>query len=94
MDKVLIIFAHPQFEKSLVNRALVQAVHNISGVKVHDLYEKYPNFHIDVAHEQKAMQEVNTIILQHPFQWYSCPALMKEWLDVVLTRGWAYGHEG
>ena len=23
--------------------------------------------------------------------WYSCPPLLKEWEDLVLTYGWAYG---
>jgi glutathione-regulated potassium-efflux system ancillary protein KefG len=32
--------------------------------------------------------------LQHPFYWYSAPALVKEWLDLVLEHGWAYGKGG
>jgi glutathione-regulated potassium-efflux system ancillary protein KefF len=34
------------------------------------------------------------LVLLHPIQWYSMPALMKLWLDDVLTHGWAYGHQG
>ncbi len=94
MHPVLIIFAHPTFQNSRVNRALLNAAQSVPGVKIHDLYERYPDFHINVAHEQQAMLEAHTIILQHPFHWYSCPSLMKEWLDVVLTRGWAYGSSG
>src|SRR5262249_20459448 len=26
--------------------------------------------------------------------WYSAPSLVKEWLDLVLTHGWAYGENG
>ena len=33
-------------------------------------------------------------MLQHPFYWYSSPALLKEYLDVVLEHNWAYGTEG
>ena len=29
-----------------------------------------------------------------PFYWYSTPALIKQWEDLVLQHGWAYGHEG
>lgn len=29
--------------------------------------------------------------MQHPFYWYSTPALLKEWQDLVLEHGWAYG---
>ena len=32
--------------------------------------------------------------MQHPFFWYSIPALLKEWIDLVLEHGWAYGREG
>ena len=34
------------------------------------------------------------IVLMHPIQWYSMPALLKLWLDEVLTYGWAYGPGG
>jgi hypothetical protein len=33
-------------------------------------------------------------VLLHPIQWYSMPALMKLWVDDVLTHGWAYGRSG
>ncbi|BBF22862.1 NAD(P)H-dependent oxidoreductase [Sutterella megalosphaeroides] len=29
-----------------------------------------------------------------PFYWYSVPALMKTWMDAVLTRGFAFGTGG
>ena len=35
-----------------------------------------------------------TIVFQHPLFWYSTPALLKEWQDLVLEHGWAYGSEG
>jgi glutathione-regulated potassium-efflux system ancillary protein KefG len=34
------------------------------------------------------------IVLHHPFYWYSAPALLKEWMDLVLELGWAYGPGG
>ena len=34
------------------------------------------------------------MILHHPFYWYSSPALLKEWLDLVLEVGFAYGAGG
>ncbi len=34
------------------------------------------------------------LVLMHPVQWYSMPALLKLWLDEVLTFGWAYGPGG
>ena len=31
------------------------------------------------------------IVFQHPLYMYSCPALLKEWMDRVLGKGFAYG---
>ncbi len=33
-------------------------------------------------------------MFQHPFYWYSMPPLLKQWVDLVLEHGWAYGEEG
>jgi glutathione-regulated potassium-efflux system ancillary protein KefG len=77
-----------------VNRALVDAAREIEGVTVHDLYEHYPEFDIDVATEQQLLLEHEVIVMQHPFFWYSVPAILKEWMDLVLEHGWAYGSQG
>lgn len=92
--RVLILFAHPALEKSRVNRRLADAVRELPGITFHDLYEAYPDFMIHVAREQRLAQEHDVIILQHPFFWYSTPALLKEWEDLVLQHGWAYGTGG
>jgi glutathione-regulated potassium-efflux system ancillary protein KefG len=34
------------------------------------------------------------IVFQHPFYWYSTPPLLKQWEDLVLEHGWAYGSGG
>ncbi len=92
--KILILFAHPAFEKSRVNKILTGAVKDLEGVYFHDLYEAYPDFHIDVKHEQELLDQHDIIIFQHPFFWYSTPAILKEWQDLVLEHGWAYGSQG
>lgn len=94
MARVLLIFAHPAFEKSRVHRRLVQAVADLPGVTFHDLYEAYPHFNIDVPREQALLTDHDLIILQHPFFWYSTPAIIKQWEDLVLEHGWAYGSRG
>ena len=94
MEPTLILFTHPALETSQANRALIEAVKDVEGVTFHDLYEEYPDFQIDIAREQALMEAHGRIVWQHPFFWYSTPALMKEWFDVVLEYGWAYGHEG
>lgn len=94
MPRVLILFAHPAYHRSRANRALVEAVRGLEGVTFHDLYEAYPDLMVDVPREQELLESHGAVVFQHPFYWYSAPALVKEWLDLVLTHGWAYGEGG
>ena len=66
----------------------------MEGVTVNDLYEAYPEFDIDVSREQALVDAHDIIIFHHPLFWYSTPAILKEWQDLVLEHGWAYGSEG
>ncbi|HET9159794.1 MAG TPA: NAD(P)H-dependent oxidoreductase [Caulobacteraceae bacterium] len=90
----LVIFAHPVLERARVAPGLLAAAEGIDGIEIRDLYELYPDFTIDVEAEQAALTRHQRIVLQFPFFWYSAPALLKEWLDLVLTHGWAYGEAG
>lgn len=92
--RILVVLAHPQLEQSRANRALVEAAATVDGVTVHDLYEAYPRFDIDVEAEQARLAAADVIVFQHPLFWYSVPALLKQWQDVVLSHGWAYGPGG
>ena len=56
--------------------------------------QKYPNFDIDIEREQERLRRHDVIIFLHPFYWYSTPSLLKEWQDLVLEYGVAYGEEG
>ena len=49
MARVLVLFAHPAFQKSRIHRELVVAARRVDGVTFHDLYEAYPDFDVDVA---------------------------------------------
>jgi glutathione-regulated potassium-efflux system ancillary protein KefG len=94
MNKILVVFAHPALERSRVHKILLEHTSNIEGVTFNDLYQNYPEFDIDVAAEQKRLLANDIIIWQHPFYWYSGPALLKQWMDLVLVHGWAYGKNG
>lgn len=94
MSKILILFAHPALEKSRVNKRLIRDVGYLNGVTFNDLYEEYYDFNIDVEREKRLLVENDLIILHHPFFWYSTPALLKQWQDLVLEHGWAYGSKG
>ncbi|HXH03114.1 MAG TPA: NAD(P)H-dependent oxidoreductase [Candidatus Competibacteraceae bacterium] len=90
----LVLFAHPDPEHSRVNRVLRDALTDLPGIVVHDLYETYPELHIDVRREQRLLAAADLLVFLHPVYWYSCPAILKEWQDVVLERGFAYGPGG
>lgn len=92
--KILVLFAHPLYEHSRVNRLLVDAIRDLPGVTFHDLYEAYPTLAIDVRREQGLLAAHDVVVFQHPFYWYAAPALVKQWQDLVLEHGWAYGAKG
>jgi glutathione-regulated potassium-efflux system ancillary protein KefG len=93
-NKILILFAHPRFERSQNNAILLNSIPNIPEITLHDLYEKYPDFNINIEYEKELLADHQIIIWQHPFYWYSCPPLLKQWIDLVLEFGWAYGPGG
>ena len=92
--KVLLLFAHPALEKSRIHRRLLQLAREIPGVTIQDLYEAYPDLNIDVEREQQLLADHDAVVFQHPFYWYSTPAILKQWQDLVLELGWAYGKGG
>jgi len=92
--KVLLLYAHPESQDSVSNRVLLKPALELEHVTVHDLYAHYPDFFIDIHHEQQLLREHDVIVFQFPLYTYSCPALLKEWLDRVLSRGFANGIGG
>ncbi|MHB9096660.1 MAG: NAD(P)H-dependent oxidoreductase [Syntrophales bacterium] len=94
MNTILILFAHPRFEHSRVNRALLGTVERMESVTIWDLYERYPDFNIDVEREKQLLAAHQIVIWHHPFYMYGAPALLKQWIDLVLEFGWAHGRAG
>jgi glutathione-regulated potassium-efflux system ancillary protein KefG len=92
--RILILFAHPALQRSRAQKRLIAAVRGLPFVTVHDLYEAYPDLFLDVEKEKQMLLAHDVIIFQHPLYWYSCPAILKEWMDQVLEFGWAYGPGG
>ena len=92
--KIYLVIAHPNLTKSRFNSRLRAAIPDSNEIEVCDLYETYPDFYIDVEAEKAKLRAADVIVFQHPFYWYSCPSLLKEWLDSVLEIGFAYGPGG
>ncbi len=88
--RILWYLFHPNFSQSVGNRALLDAVRDLPGLTLVDAYAEYPDFKIDAKREQERLVAHDLIVFQHPFYWYSSPALFKEWQDIVLEYGFAY----
>jgi len=94
MARVLIQFAHLILSKSRVHTTLLRYGSNLNDVTINDLYERYPDLYIDVGREQQLLLGHDIVVFQHPFYWYSSPAIIKQWFDLVLEHNWAYGVQG
>jgi putative NADPH-quinone reductase len=93
--KTLVILAHPNLAESQINAAWRARLEEASGpITIRDIYQRYPDWNIDVAAEQALLESHDRIFLQFPVYWYSTPPLLKKWLDDVLAYGWAYGPDG
>ncbi|MFS2150706.1 NAD(P)H-dependent oxidoreductase [Rhizobium sp. Rhizsp42] len=94
MSRVLVLFAHPGQRHSKVNLAMAKAAGSVADITFADLYAEYPTFGINIDVEQGRLLAHDTIVFQFPLYWYSTPSLLKEWQDLVLEYGFAYGPSG
>ena len=93
-NKVLILFAHPAQDRSEVNLPMFEAATDVDHVSCIDLYRLYPTHNIDVGVEQERLKEHDIVIFLFPLYWYSTPAILKDWMDLVLEYNFAYGKDG
>ncbi len=92
--EIVVVSAHPYPSRSRGVRALSSAVRDLPGLQVRSLYDLYPDFDIDVAAEQGALEAARLVVWLTPLYWYGVPGMMKHWFDRVLLKGWAHGEEG
>jgi len=91
----LIILAHPAFAKSYANKTIIEEIKNSEmAIEIRNIHELYPDYQINVKAEQEALLRHKTIVFQYPFYWYSMPAILKHWFDVVFEHQFAYGSKG
>jgi len=83
--KTLVVVGHPQIQDSSTQQFLKEAA-ALPDVTWHPL----STFDLNVAEEQTLINQADRIVLQFPLYWYSAPAILKNWLDQVLTRHFAY----
>ena len=94
MKRILVLFAHPSPRRSKLNQRLVARLQAVPNVIIRDLYELYPDFHINVAAEQALLRQADLVVMQFPIHWFGAPAIIREWQDSVLTAGFAFGPGG
>lgn len=90
--KILTLTAHPNLERSRINLPWMRALQNTADVTVVNLaQEGEKGFCFDVERHQDLLRQHDRIVLQFPFFWYSAPAILKAWMEQVLTYGFAFG---
>ena len=94
MARLLLYYAHPGNKYSRVNKKLAQVASEHPKLTFVDLYQEYPRYDINVDREQERLLNHDVIIFQHPLFWYSTPSIIKEWIDLVLEHGFAFGSGG
>ena len=94
MASLIVYYAHPGHKYSHVNRYMAQAAAAVDGITFVDLYRDYPRFDVNVVIEQQRLLDHDVVLFQFPMFWYSTPSLIKEWQDLVLEHGFAYGTDG
>ena len=90
----LVLLAHPDLPASRIHARLAVEAREADGVTVHDLSAASTDGRLDVALEQQLLLDHDHIVWQFPWYWYSVPAVLKAWMDQVLTYGFAYGQDG
>lgn len=94
MARLIIYYAHPGHRFSQVNARMFARAEAVEGVTIVDLYAEYPRHNINIEREQARLIEHDIMLFQFPLFWYSSPSLVKEWEDLVLEHGFAYGSDG
>ena len=89
--KTLIIVDHPFYDQSVVNRRWVDEVRKYPEEFVlHNLQSSYPRSSIDHFLEHSIIDNNGSIVFQFPMFWFNSPPMLKQWVDSVLTPGWAF----
>ncbi|MCP4821686.1 MAG: flavodoxin family protein [Shimia sp.] len=94
MAKVIHYYAHPGHRFSHANKAMWDASLSVNDVEHVDLYAEYPRHNVNIDREQQRLLDHDVIVMQFPIFWYSSPSLLKEWIDLTLEHGFAYGKDG
>lgn len=85
----LFVVGNPHAAQSTFIEHLPPAIQD-AGWSMMDLSSALQNGTFDVSAHQSMVESAEALTLHFPLYWYSAPALVKHWLDELLTPGWAF----
>ena len=88
----IFIVGNPHADRSAFIEAIRPAIQPL-GMEWISLAEEATDGYFDVPAFQARLTAASTLVLHFPLYWYSPPALVKHWLDSMLTPGWAFPGE-
>lgn len=77
---ILILLAHPRFDESKANAAMVKAASELTNVKVINI-AKTP---METANYIDAVKKADVIVFQFPTWWMGAPDCLKAWEDKFM----------
>lgn len=89
--KINVLFGHPKFSRSVMNKELIKVYKDKDYVTFTDIYDTYPDFIFDKEEEHRKCEEADVIIFHFPVFLFGPPSIFKEWLDNILDFNWAFG---
>lgn len=94
--KNLVVIGHPDLSNSITNKIIYEELLKNKKLKIDfiNLAKVYADWTIDVKKEQERLVQYENIFFMFPFYWYSCPAILKKYIDDVFNYGFAYGSTG
>lgn len=95
MARILVLNGHPNPAASFAGNTILKEFLALEDqVTVRNLSEQVHDGHFDVAAEHACLLDADILVWHFPLYWYSVPAVMKLWIDTVLTHGFAFGTNG
>ena len=93
MANLLIISGHDNSNISVANKTIINDLKSAFPDAEFSQLDEY-GFNIDVKAEQEKLVKADVIVFQFPVYWSSCPAILQNWFEKVLSHGFAYGSQG
>ena len=88
--KTMVVISHPTIQTSSSQQFFLATLKGEDFVTIRHLDEVWSEAkpHFTRVIEEKALVEsgAQRLILQFPMYWYQAPAVMKEWIDTVMSK--------